>query len=162
MGERCRAKRGGEGEMPAHDESSRSRRRPGATSRSRQLRTNGKVAEALLWTELKNRDLSGHEFVRQLPIGPYFADFCCRGKKLAVEVDGSRHPDSPHDRRRDTFMLAQGHSTLRFWSVDVLRARPALLDTILAAPGGRLEAIRAADLRFLPAPTPSSTPEPTP
>ena len=44
----------------------------------------------MLWQELRAR-LNGYKFVRQLPIGPYFADFACREANLVVEVDGSQH-----------------------------------------------------------------------
>jgi hypothetical protein len=54
----------------------------------------------LLWLELKGRKLGGYHFTHQLPIGPYFADFACRSRKLVVEVDGSQHADSACNRRR--------------------------------------------------------------
>jgi very-short-patch-repair endonuclease len=107
-------------------------------------------AEGLLWLELKARKLAGHHFVRQHPIGPYFADFCCRKKKLVIELDGSQHADNPYDHRRDEFMRAQGFSILRFWSHDVLKHRTAVCDTVLVALDGRLaEDLISADLRFV-------------
>ncbi|WP_411956202.1 endonuclease domain-containing protein [Arvimicrobium flavum] len=113
------------------------------------MRKDGTKEEALLWLELKAKRLGGHHFVRQFPIGPYIADFACRKSKLIVEIDGSQHADSPHDRRRDEFMRQQGFSTLRFWNHDVLRHRTSVCDTILAALDGRLaEAVESADLRF--------------
>jgi very-short-patch-repair endonuclease len=104
----------------------------------------------LLWQDLKGRHLAGHHFTRQHPIGPYFADFCCRKARLVVEIDGSQHADNPRDSRRDEFMRAQGYSTLRFWNHDVLRHRTSVCETILAALQGRLtEDVRASDLRFV-------------
>ncbi|MEO5322580.1 endonuclease domain-containing protein [Mesorhizobium sp. CC13] len=132
----------------------RSRRRRGTTARARKLRQGGNRAEALLWLELKNRKLGGHRFTRQLPIGPYFADFACREKWLVVEVDGSQHAESSRDRIRDNFMQSQGYSVLRFWNTDVLKLRSAVCETILAALSGRLSAnIEAQDLRFVVART---------
>ncbi|WP_411908985.1 MULTISPECIES: endonuclease domain-containing protein [unclassified Mesorhizobium] len=128
----------------------RSRRKQGTTKRARNLRQAGNQAEALLWLELKSRKLGGYRFTRQFSIGPFFADFACRERRLVVEVDGSQHADSSYDRRRDHFMQAQGYSILRFWNHDVLKHRASVCETILAALDGRLtENIAASDLRFV-------------
>jgi very-short-patch-repair endonuclease len=114
------------------------------------LRTDGTKPEALLWIELKANRLGGYHFVRQLPIGPYIADFANRKTKLAVELDGSQHADSRRDRRRDAYLRDRGWSTLRFWNDDVLRRRTSVCDTILAALEGRLaEDVATAELRFV-------------
>lgn len=98
---------------------------------------------------MKARKLGGYKFVRQMPIGPYFADFACRSVKLIVELDGSQHADSAYDRRRDVFMQTEGYSVLRFWSSDALKQTASVCDTILAALDGRLaEDIVVSDLRF--------------
>jgi len=57
--------------------------------RARQLRKVENAAEDLMWQELRGRRLNGYKFVRQLPIGPFFADFACREKNVVVEIDGS-------------------------------------------------------------------------
>lgn len=125
------------------------RRSPASVSRARKLRHGGNMAEAVLWNELKARRLGGHKFARQVPIGPYFADFACRSAKLVVEIDGSQHTDNLYDRRRDEFMQEQGYSVLRFWSFDALKNTASVCETILAALDGRLvEDTVAADLRF--------------
>ncbi|MCA0276821.1 MAG: DUF559 domain-containing protein [Proteobacteria bacterium] len=127
-----------------------SRRKPGTTARARTLRIGGNVAEACLWNELKDRKLGGHKFVRQHPIGPYFADFACRQARLVIEVDGSQHADTSRDRARDAFMRSRGYSILRFWNVDVLTRTESVCDTILAALDGRLtENVTATDLRYV-------------
>ena len=132
---------------------SRTRRKPIATSRARSLRGGNNFAEAKLWTELKNRKLGGHKFVRQFPVGPYFADFICREKRLVVEVDGSQHIDNHRDRKRDEYMRSQGISVLRFWNMDAIQKADEVLDTILAVLEGRIfEDIVAMDLRFVYAP----------
>ncbi len=129
---------------------SRSRRKPGTTPRARDLRQGDNQAEALLWLELKRRRLGGYKFTRQFPIGPYFADFACRDRWLVVEVDGSQHADSHHDRRRDSYLRDRGWSTLRFWNTDVAKQRRSVCETILAAVEGRLtNDVIAPDLRFV-------------
>lgn len=136
----------------------RSRRPPGATARARNLRKAGNEAEALLWLELKQRRLAGFKFTRQLPIGPYFADFACRERRLVVEIDGSQHADSTHDRHRDELLRRAGYSVLRFWNVDVFKQRAAVCETILAVLLDRLdESVVAPDLRFVRGSLPSPT-----
>jgi very-short-patch-repair endonuclease len=99
---------------------------------------------------LKAKKLGGNKFVRQVPLGPYFADFACRSAKLVVELDGSQHADSSYDRRRDDFMRGEGYSVIRFWSADMLNNRVSVCETILAALDGRLsEDTVASDLRFV-------------
>ncbi|PDT05485.1 DUF559 domain-containing protein, partial [Rhizobium sp. M1] len=56
--------------------------KPKTTARARSLRQSDNDAEGKLWNELRDRRLNGHKFVRQLPIGPYFADFACRELRL--------------------------------------------------------------------------------
>jgi very-short-patch-repair endonuclease len=114
------------------------------------MRKDGTKPEALLWTELRANRLGGHHFVRQLPIGPYIADFACRKAKLVIELDGSQHAESRHDRRRDEFVRGEQWATLRFWNEDVVRRRAEVCQTILAAIEGRLaEDVSAVDMRFV-------------
>jgi very-short-patch-repair endonuclease len=127
-----------------------SRRSPDTIARARQLRRGDNMAEAILWNELKAKRLGGYKFVRQMPIGPFFADFACRSHKLVVELDGSQHAGSSYDRRRDEFMRGQGFSVLRFWSADMLTNPASVCETILSALDGRLsEDMQTFDLRFV-------------
>lgn len=104
----------------------------------------------MMWDALKTKRLGGHKFVRQFPIGPYFADFLCRKHRLVIEIDGSQHVDNAYDRMRDDYMREAGFSVIRFWSADVLRQRNMVCETILAALDGRLtENIVASDLRYV-------------
>lgn len=124
------------------------------TERSRSLRKVDNDAERLLWFELRGRRLNGLKFVRQLPIGPYFADFACREKMLVVEVDGSQHADSDHDRRRNEFMVLNHWSVARFWSSDVLRDKTVVLETLLAICDRHLtDRTQTFDFSFFPAAT---------
>jgi very-short-patch-repair endonuclease len=56
----------------------------------RTLRKNMTRAEAILWTELKNKTV-GERFLRQYSIDSYILDFYCPNLKLAIEVDGLTH-----------------------------------------------------------------------
>ena len=119
------------------------------TTRARSLRQADNDAEAALWSDLRARRLNGYKFVRQFPIGRYFADFACREQSLVVEVDGSQHADSTYDRERDATMSDLGWSVLRVWNFDVLVERVPVLETIIAALEGRLEPIVTRELRFV-------------
>jgi very-short-patch-repair endonuclease len=123
-------------------------------ARARELRQVENDAEEKLWHELRGRRLNGFKFVRQLRIGPYFADFACRERNLVIEVDGSQHAGRTSDFYRDETMNRNGWSVLRVWHVDVLKDRRAVLDTILAALDGRLTGkMIAPDVKFLPSAT---------
>ena len=128
----------------------RSRRNAGVTDFARTLRQGNNTAEAVLWISLKSKRLGGYKFVRQFPIGKYFADFLCRSRALVVEVDGSQHAENTSDRERDQFMRDAGYSVIRFWSGDVLKNTASVCDTILAALDGQLtKDVVASDLRFV-------------
>jgi very-short-patch-repair endonuclease len=120
------------------------------TSRARSLRQQINPAKASLWSVLKNHQLGGYKFARQVPIGPYYADFVCRSRKLVVEVDGSQHVDSDDDRQRDAFMKSEDYAVLRIWSGDVLKHRDVVCDTILRALAGEYTSdVIAPDMRYI-------------
>ena len=108
------------------------------SARAQTLRAGSTEAEKKLWLYLRDRRLGGMKFVRQAPIGPYYADFVCRACKLIVEVDGSQHVDSAYDDKRDATLVALGYRVLRFWNADVLHSIDDVCETIVAAVEGRL------------------------
>ncbi len=92
------------------------------TERARDLRADMPSAEARLWSCLRNRRLNGFKFVRQEPLGRYFADFCCREEKLIVEVDGATHStdaEQARDSVREAFLISRGYRVLRFKNAEV-------------------------------------------
>jgi len=117
----CRAP--GEGEAAA---SSR-------LSRARQLRQNMTEAEHVLWRILRDRRFAGTKFRRQVPIGPYIADFVCFDERLVIEADGGQHNESMADETRDAWFTAQGFRVLRFWNNDILRNPEGVAASIAAA-----------------------------
>src|SRR4051794_1058544 len=88
--------------------------------RARRLRVDQTNAETVLWNRIRNRQLDGHKFVRQLPIAAYICDFVCREKCLVIEVDGGQHSESEQDLIRDRRLAEEGFRVLRFWNNDVL------------------------------------------
>ena len=81
-------------------------------------------AESLLWQGLRNRGV-GVPFRRQMPIGPYFADFACPSCRLIVEVDGRAHDDPEaraRDQARQAYLEREGWYVLRFSDQAILDA----------------------------------------
>jgi very-short-patch-repair endonuclease len=107
--------------------------KPAVTGFSRRLRINQTDAETKLWQHLRARQIDGHKFVRQAPIGPYFCDFICRERKLVIEVDGGQHADSLYDQIRSRFLTTNGYRVLRFWNNDVLGNIDGVISAIEAA-----------------------------
>jgi very-short-patch-repair endonuclease len=102
-----------------------------ADERARRLRKNMTDAERALWRYLRLRQLDGYKFRRQVPIGPYIADFVCLKAMLVIEVDGGQHADAvAYDSRRDEFMRGQGYGILRFWNNEVLSNIAGVWDVI--------------------------------
>jgi len=107
---------------------------PWRTHRARALRSRQPAAEEKLWGELRNRQLGGFKFVRQLPIGDYFADFACRDAKLIVEVDGATHGTDAEiaaDAARTTALNGMGYRVVRVSSSDVERNIDGVLEWLL-------------------------------
>jgi very-short-patch-repair endonuclease len=102
------------------------------TERARALRRRSTRAELVLWRHLRDRQLAGCKFVRQEPIGPYFADFVCRERHFVVEVDGGQHADSAADARREAAMHDLGYRTIRVWNNDVLGNIAGVLEMLRA------------------------------
>jgi very-short-patch-repair endonuclease len=99
------------------------------TDRARALRSTATREERKIW-ELLCRYRP--KFTRQLPIGPYIADFACRQAKLVVEIDGGQHAESECDAIRDQWLSEQGWSVLRLWNRDVSNNPVGAVETILA------------------------------
>ncbi|MDH2385144.1 endonuclease domain-containing protein [Bradyrhizobium sp. CER78] len=100
---------------------------------ARRLRANQTDAEIALWKHLRNRQIDGHKFARQVPIGNYICDFACREKRLVIEVDGGQHAGSAADAIRDRYLADEGYRVLRFWNNEVLGNIEGVLTTIEAA-----------------------------
>jgi very-short-patch-repair endonuclease len=101
-----------------------------STIRARTLRREQTSAESKLWACLRNRQLGGVKFSRQVSIGPFFADFCCREAKLVIEIDGVTH-ETPEelasDDRRTAWLKAQGYRVIRFCNEELMGDLDAVL-----------------------------------
>jgi very-short-patch-repair endonuclease len=108
---------------------------PWRTNRSRVLRSQPISAEAKLWSRLRDRRLGGVRFVRQAPVGPYFVDFLCRERKVAVEVDGGTHSTDAEivqDGARFAELAQLGYRVFRVSNRDVYDNVERVLDGLIA------------------------------
>ena len=101
------------------------------TSRARELRSRMTDAERKLWFALRDRRFANFKFRRQVPLGPFIADFVCYDARLVVEVDGGQHAESQSDQRRDQWFAANDFVVRRFWNNDVLKNLEGVLISIL-------------------------------
>ena len=105
---------------------------------ARGLRRRQTDAERRLWARLRDRRLQGAKFARQVPIGPYVVDFCCRELKVIVELDGGQHAvQARSDTARAVFLEALGYRVLRFWNNDALANTDGVLERIVQALAAR-------------------------
>jgi len=103
--------------------------------RATALRNKATDSEQKLWRYLRRRQIRGLRFRRQVPIGPYIADFACLEIALIIEVDGGQHLESERDVVRERYLRAQGFCILRFWNNQVLSETEAVLQMIFEATG---------------------------
>ena len=90
------------------------------TVRAQKLRNAATSAERLLWNYLGRSQL-GAKFSRQMPVGPFFADFLCRELGIIIELDGHSHDVQPErDIVRDRYLAEQGFHLMHFTNAEVL------------------------------------------
>ena len=114
---------------------------------ARRLRRDMTDAERKLWYRLRNRQVLNCKFVRQLPVGPFVADFACRERDLIVELDGGQHGTAEGalaDARRTAVLAEHGYRVVRFWNTDVL----SNIDGVLQMIAEKLEKAPSPGLRF--------------
>jgi very-short-patch-repair endonuclease len=103
---------------------------------ARRLRRNLTDAERHLWFRLRDRRLFGLKFRRQIPIGPFVADFICWDQSLIVELDGGQHAsETVRDDRRTEWLEHHGWRVIRFWNNDVFENTDGVLWRIAEACG---------------------------
>src|SRR6266540_2940881 len=100
--------------------------------RARALRRRATEPEQKLWRHLRyGIPVDGTHFRRQVPIGPYIADFCCLKAKLIIEVDGNQHgydENRAKDERRTEYLVSQGFAVLRFSNHEVMTEMSVVLE----------------------------------
>ncbi len=108
---------------------------------ARRLRKEMTIAEAKIWSRLRN-NLLGAKVRRQVPIGKYILDFYCVKARLCIEIDGSQHYAEEglrKDEIRDKYLNSEGIEVLRFTDYEVLKNTVGVLDAIFEKIQQRLE-----------------------
>ena len=101
---------------------------------AREMRSHPTDVEKALWWRLRDRQLNGLKFRRQVPIGPFFADFACIECRVVVEVDGDTHDGrEQYDNARTASLTAAGWLVLRVWNTQVYEEMDEVLKLITAA-----------------------------
>ncbi|WP_183364428.1 endonuclease domain-containing protein [Gellertiella hungarica] len=106
---------------------------------ARKLRREMTDGERRLWSEL--REFRHHFDIhvrRQVPIGPYIADFAVHSKKLVIEIDGEFHqvPERmSRDEKRDRWLRSQGYHVIRISTGDLEQAFDGCVEEIMRALG---------------------------
>ncbi len=95
------------------------------------------IAETALWALLRSRRLEGLKFRRQVPVGPYIADFACLECRLIVEADGEVHAlrDPERELRRSAWLDDARFRVVRFQNETVIDRPHEVIDTILRLTG---------------------------
>ena len=89
-------------------------------------------AEQKFWRRVRNRQLGGHKFKRQVLMGAYIADYVCIERKLVVELDGEQHSNQKgYDRKRHEFLRQEGYRVVRILNVDLRENLDGVLDRLL-------------------------------
>ena len=107
--------------------------------RARSLRKNATEGEKRLWTELREwRKRYGVPVRRQVPFGPYVADFAIYFKHLIIELDGEFHALEVRARRdahRDSWLPEQGYRVLRINTGELAGNFDGCIETLLREVG---------------------------
>ena len=75
----------------------------------------------------------GFHFRRQVPLGPYIADFVCHRRCLVLEVDGESHfgAGAARDVVRDAFLRAEGYRVVHVTNHEVTRNLDGVVTMVL-------------------------------
>ena len=102
----------------------------------KELRNSLTAAEAVLWQNLKGRQLLGKKFRRQISIGRYIVDFYCPEAGLVIELDGDRYFSitmDEYEARRTKYLEEEGLRIIRFENKELYDNLEGVLETIKEA-----------------------------
>ncbi len=127
--------------------------RNGAVGLARDLRRHETGAEHGLWPRLRNRQVDGWKFKRQVPLGRFILDFYCADARVAVEVDGATHSTATElaaDADKAEFLKSNGVRLVRVSNADVDDNIEGVVDMIYLALGQEPAPSPVASRRPLP------------
>ena len=94
-----------------------------------------------MWSFLRDFKRAGMHFRKQVPFGPYYADFACHAAKLIVELDGSQHAERrnlAHDAKRTEFLEGEGYQVVRIWNSELFANPGVIADYVYALARARI------------------------
>ena len=100
---------------------------------ARSLRSRQTKAERKFWRGVRAHRFHGMKFCRQFPVGPFIADFCCRDRKVIVEIDGDVHWEKwkiVYDMRREIYLRVRGYRVVRFTNNQILSSMSWVLEEL--------------------------------
>ena len=101
----------------------RSKRNPERIAFAREQRETESDYYRDVWEMLRQKQMRGLKFRRQVPLPPYTLDFACLDPKLDIEIDGAPHTTAEAakaDAVRDAFVRSHGFNILRIDGFDIL------------------------------------------
>jgi very-short-patch-repair endonuclease len=103
------------------------------TGFARRLRHEETDAERKLWSLIRNGQIDGFKFRRQVPLLGFIADFYCVSARLVIELDGGQHfePEAiAYDQARTRKFNGEGITVIRFTDIEMLQRPRAVVLTI--------------------------------
>lgn len=95
------------------------------TKLRQKLRRDLSKCELILWYYLRNRQIKGFKFRRQVSVENIVVDFYCPELKMVIEVDGESHYQTrdqrAKDKKRDNYLRDLGLNVLRFTNLDITK-----------------------------------------
>jgi len=106
---------------------------------ARRMRSEPTPAEALLWKNLREKQLGGLKFRRQHIIHAYIVDFYCPAVKLVIEIDGAVNKEQEdYDRARTLDLSGRGYQVIRFSNKEVFADIERVLEIIFDSCMGQI------------------------
>ncbi len=91
-------------------------------------------AELKLWELMRDQQLNGFKFIRQVLVEPFIVDFVCVELKFIVELDGGSNTERQYyDLRRTEYLRNRGYLVVRFFNAEVLTGINRVVETLTAA-----------------------------
>lgn len=106
---------------------------PWIRARAKKLRAEMTPHERAMWRLLREGELVALNWRRQAPFRDFILDFVSHPARLVVEVDGAQHAQADQvqlDTQRTAALEREGYRVLRFWNVDVVKARAGVWNAI--------------------------------
>lgn len=91
------------------------------------------LGEIALWRQIKAKRFRGLKFRRQVPLGPFIADFLCLERNLIIEIDGETHElpgAKKRDQLREKYLREHGFHVLRFANAQAIQAMEDVLQSM--------------------------------